>query len=223
MRGFSPPLTRGGAEQEYRRRYRQTSPRQGDSNRLYCYFASGDTNVGSGPGSGGVATPGHHGEGPSSSQKINRCQRDWSRTKRCIGHYRAGNPYGNVHSVRRQDDVASFNTLYVWKGTSGGDWFDNHNWMPGFPEGASPPGYGDLVIFNNGGADAVAGNGTASELDVVLGTTLTIQDSVSTDGAVSGVGLMIDSGGTAIVGSGATKPGIPSSPGGVSVDVIGFT
>ena len=119
--------------------------------------------------------------------------------------------------------MASFNTLYVWKGTSGGDWFDNHNWMPGFPEGASPPGYGDLVIFNNGGADAVAGNGTASELDVVLGTTLTIQDSVSTDGAVSGVGLMIDSGGTAIVGSGATKPGIPSSPGGVSVDVIGFT
>src|ERR1019366_8363617 len=43
------------------------------------------------------------------------------------------------------------------------------------------------------------------------------------DGAVSGVGLMIDSGGTAIVGSGAPKPGIPSSPGGVSVDVIGFT
>jgi collagen type I/II/III/V/XI/XXIV/XXVII alpha len=116
----------------------------------------------------------------------------------------------------------SFNTIYVWKGASGGDWFDNHNWTPGFPEGASPPGDNDLAIFNDGGADSFSKNGTASELDVVLGTTLTILDSVSLDGAITGVGLMIDSGGKVIVGSGATKPGIPS-PGNVSVDVIGFT
>ena len=31
---LSPDRARGGAEQEYRRRYRQTSPRQGDSDRL---------------------------------------------------------------------------------------------------------------------------------------------------------------------------------------------
>ncbi len=56
------------------------------------------------------------------------------------------------------------------------------------------------------------------------GQPLTIQDSLSTDGAVTGVGLMVDSGGTAIVGSGATKPGVPpATPGAVSVDVIGFT
>ncbi len=119
--------------------------------------------------------------------------------------------------------VSQFGTIYVWKGASGGDWNDNvHNWTPGYPI-ASPPSYGDLAIFNDGGADLVAGNGSASELDVVLGTTLTIQDSVSTDGAVTGVGLMVDSGGRVIVGAGATKPGVPSSPGTVSVDVIGFT
>ena len=119
--------------------------------------------------------------------------------------------------------VSQFGTIYVWKGAAGGDWSDNvHNWTPGYPE-ASAPGYGDLAIFNDGGADSVAGNGAASELDVVLGTTLTIQDSVSTDGAVTGVGLMVDSGGTVIVGSGAAKQGVPTSPGTVSVDVIGFT
>jgi len=119
--------------------------------------------------------------------------------------------------------VSQFGTIYVWKGAAGGDWSDNtHNWTPGYPD-ASPPSYGDLAIFRDGGADSVAGNGAASELDVVLGTTLTIQDSVSTDGAVTGVGLMVDSGGTAIVGSGATKPGVPNfSSGTVSVDVIGF-
>src|SRR3954453_4849874 len=118
--------------------------------------------------------------------------------------------------------MALFGTIYVWKGVSGGNWFDNHNWTPGFPEGASPPGYNDLTIFNDGHADAVSSNGTASELDVVLNTTLTIQDAVSLDGAITGVGLMVDSGGRVIVGSGATKPGVPSAPGDVSIDVIGF-
>ena len=118
--------------------------------------------------------------------------------------------------------VSQFGTIYVWKGAAGGDWSDNvHNWTPGYPA-ASAPGYGDLAIFNDGGADSVAGNGAASELDVVLGTTLTIQDSVSTDGAVTGVGLMVDSGGTVIVGSGAAKQGVPTSPGTVSVDDVGF-
>lgn len=107
-------------------------------------------------------------------------------------------------------------------GASGGDWYDNvHNWTPGYPL-ASPPGYGDLVILNNGAAETVAGNGSASEADVVLGTTLTIKDSLSADGAKTGVGLMVDSGGTVVVANGATKPGVPS-PGDVSVDVIGFT
>lgn len=119
--------------------------------------------------------------------------------------------------------VIQFGTIYVWKGSSGGDWFDNvNNWTPGYPI-AGPPGYGDLAIFNTGGAEAVAGAGTASEADIVLGTTLTILDSLSLDGAVSGVGLMIDSGGKVIVANGATKPGVPSAPGDVSVDVIGFT
>ncbi len=118
--------------------------------------------------------------------------------------------------------MPTFGTLYVWKGASGGDWNDNvHNWTPGYPA-ASPPGYGDLVIFNTGAATAVAGNGGASEIDIVLGTTLTILNSISADGAVSGVGLLADSGGSVIIGAGATKPGVPS-PGGVSVDVIGFT
>ena len=117
--------------------------------------------------------------------------------------------------------IKQFGTIYVWKGAPGGDWFDNdHNWTPGYPV-AGPPGYGDLAIFNNGIADVITGNGAASELDVVLGTTLTVQDSVSTDGAITGVGVMVDSGGRFVVGSGATKSGVPSA-GDVSVDVIGF-
>jgi T5SS/PEP-CTERM-associated repeat protein len=118
--------------------------------------------------------------------------------------------------------MAGFKTVYEWIGASGGDWFDNvHNWTPGYPV-ASPPGYGDLAIFNSGIAETVAGAGAASEADVVLGTTLTIMDSLSLDGAVTGVGLMVDSGGRVVVGNGATKPGVPE-PGDVSVDVIGFT
>ncbi|MEO8244963.1 MAG: hypothetical protein ABI832_21980, partial [bacterium] len=117
--------------------------------------------------------------------------------------------------------MTDFNTLYVWIGASGGDWYDNvHNWKPGYPL-ASPPGYGDLVIFNNGVAETVTGSGAASQADVVLGTTLIIKDSLGLDGAVSGVGLMVESGGRVILASGATKSGVPN-PGGVSVDVIGF-
>ena len=66
--------------------------------------------------------------------------------------------------------MAEFNTIYVWIGASGGDWNDNvHNWTPGYPV-APPPGYGDLVIFNNGVAETVAGAGAASEADIVLDT-----------------------------------------------------
>ena len=48
---------RGGAEQEYRRRYRQTSPRSRRLRSPDCYFASGDTNVGSGPSTGQFRPP----------------------------------------------------------------------------------------------------------------------------------------------------------------------
>ncbi len=118
----------------------------------------------------------------------------------------------------------SFNGIFVWIGQSGADWdaSNPNSFQPGYPV-AQPPTYGDLVIFNDGGADSVAQNGSASEMDVVLGTTVTILNSVSADGAVTGVGLMADTNGTVIVGKGATKPGVPSSPGDVSVDVIGFT
>jgi hypothetical protein len=31
----------------------------------------------------------------------------------------------------------SSSPTYIWIGTSGGSWFDNHNWIPGFAAGVT--------------------------------------------------------------------------------------
>jgi T5SS/PEP-CTERM-associated repeat protein len=116
----------------------------------------------------------------------------------------------------------TFNRQYVWTGSTGGGFSDFHNWSPVFSD-QQPPADDDLTIFNSGGALVVDGqNGRVSEIDVVLATTLTVQNGLEATGSLSagggaGVALMVDSGGVVIVSSGGEMIGIGA------VDVIGFT
>lgn len=109
-----------------------------------------------------------------------------------------------------------FRRVYVWSGSVGTDTNDFHNWTPVFTD-QQAPGPDDLTIFNSGNAITVDGkNNVFAEIDVVLGTTLTLLNGMEGNGSVHGVALVVDSAGTVIVGSGAavTDAG--------AVDVIGF-
>jgi collagen type I/II/III/V/XI/XXIV/XXVII alpha len=113
--------------------------------------------------------------------------------------------------------MPSFGRVYVWSGPAGGGFSDFHNWSPVFAD-QQPPSDNDLVIFNSGGAVSVDGqSGLVAEIDVVLGTTLIVQNNMEATGTISGVALMVDSGGAVIVGSGDQQIGVGA------VDVIGFT
>src|ERR1035437_6980036 len=104
--------------------------------------------------------------------------------------------------------MASFSRQYVWTGPSGGGFSDFHNWTPVFQD-QLPPSDNDLVIFNSGGALSIDGqNGVVAEIDVVLGTTLTLQNGLEATGTVNGVALDVNSGGVVIVGSGGEMIGM---------------
>ncbi len=109
-----------------------------------------------------------------------------------------------------------FGRQYVWVGSLGTDFSDFHNWSPIFAD-KQAPGPDDLVIFNTGGTVVLNGhNGLVAEIDVVLGTTVTLQGGLEGSGTVNGVALSVDSDGAVIVGTGAEMIGIGA------VDVIGF-
>jgi T5SS/PEP-CTERM-associated repeat protein len=112
--------------------------------------------------------------------------------------------------------MALFHRHYVWNGPSGGEFNEYRNWTPVYRD-HQPPSDNDLVIFNSGGALTIDGqSGLVAEIDVVLGTTLTILNGLEATGSITGVALSADSGGTVIVGNGAEMIGIGA------VDVIGF-
>ncbi len=116
--------------------------------------------------------------------------------------------------------------LYTWIGGSGGEFDIFSNWSPTYQD-KQAPGTNDLAIFNSGGANGIngPGSGEAGEIDVVLGTTLTIRNALEATGSMdltspgkfSGVAFMVDSNGEVIVGSNTAEMiGIGA------VDVIGF-